>query len=330
MFTLRRMRPDDKPRLMEIASRIWDGTDYLPRVFDEWVEDATGEFTAVLLDGRVVGCGKLTFCTDTDAWLEGLRKDPLVKERGLARAVVLHQLELLARVNGAGPARNATDSTVRSAVTSVRFSTHVTNVESIAVNEGVGFRRRAALSLKWWDGSASDRGAFPPRAGGASRRDVREVRDEVLVYRYMEGSEYLAAATGLIVDGWHCLPFSLDCVSSRYVRPGGACRGVFHGRDLAGLSICTIRGTMATIAFLDAVDEESAGALLDDIVLRLRAAASAAAPGVTASPCEIEWMVPDLPRLKKWCTAWGLVSEVQEDDFLVYELPLEALARFAP
>ena len=35
VFTVRRMTPADKPAMMEIASRIWEGSDYLPAVFDD-------------------------------------------------------------------------------------------------------------------------------------------------------------------------------------------------------------------------------------------------------------------------------------------------------
>ena len=50
--------------------------------------------------------------------------------------------------------------------------------------------------------------------------------------------------------------------------------------------------------------------------LRLRAARE--------EPFDIEWMVPAVDRLKRWCAARGLRTE-QEDDMVIYELPLEAL-----
>ena len=48
-----------------------------------------------------------------------------------------------------------------------------------------------------------------------------------------------------------------------------------------------------------------------------------AASGVT----EIQWMVPRVERLKRWCAANRFHGE-NEDDFLVYEQPLEALEHF--
>ncbi len=63
MFSIRRMTTADKPAIMEISSHIWEGSDYLPAVFDERVADREGEFAAVLMGERLVGCGKLTFLT---------------------------------------------------------------------------------------------------------------------------------------------------------------------------------------------------------------------------------------------------------------------------
>ena len=117
-FTLRPMTPADKPAVLAIASRTWEGGDYLPFVFDDWIADTDGEFVAVLLEGRVVGSGKLTFLTPHDAWLEGLRKNPEVTEGGLAETVNRYFLRRLAG---------------RPGLRSVRFSTSAFNTRSIAV-----------------------------------------------------------------------------------------------------------------------------------------------------------------------------------------------------
>jgi hypothetical protein len=40
-------------------------------------------------------------------------------------------------------------------------------------------------------------------------------------------------------------------------------------------------------------------------------------------------MVPDVDRWKRWCAGRALRSREQENDFLVYELPLAELSRWA-
>jgi hypothetical protein len=207
MFSIRRMRPDDRSDLFEIASRIWEGADYLPGVFDEWVADARGEFAAVLLDGKLAGCGKLTFLTDTDAWLEGLRKDPRVSERGLARAVTEHFLALLA---------------ARRELISIRSSTYVNNRASIVTNERLGFRVRTALSVKAWQGSRIDLAGAAMReraARSALQREVVTVRDQDMLVGFLEQSQYFRATQGLLAEGWRVYELPLEELA-RYGAPG--------------------------------------------------------------------------------------------------------------
>jgi hypothetical protein len=315
----------------EISSRIWDGMDYIPGVFDEWVADEEGEFTAVLLDGALVGCAKLTYLAPAHAWLEGLRKDPRVREPGLARAATRH---LLARV------------AARPGVASVRFSTYLENRASMAANEALGFRRIAVLSRKAWEGSAADCARLPLLTGEEARREVGPVADAGAVRAYLEGSGYLAASGGMLVDGWRALPPVPECIDSRCAA-GGACRGVWRGGRLAGLCISGIDRAagraVATVACLDAEDGGIINALFDDLLLRLAADGpaaqgprgpsghgAAAPPGGSGTPWRsIEWMVPELPRLARLCAARGLASDLQERDFFVYGLPLERLAEAA-
>ncbi len=318
MFSVRRMRPDDKPAILEIASRIWDGSDYLPGAFDEWVRDSTGEFAAVLLDGKVAGCGKLTFLTGTDAWLEGLRKDPRITETGLARAVALRFLSMLAR---------------RKDLTSIRFSTYVKNAASIVTNERLGFRPRAVLSAKSWRGSRSLLAGPAARARAAQSAagiEVRTLRDEPAILAFLRRSGYFMATQELIAEGWRVYPWSEARFIERYVR-AGACRGVLGNGGLAGVAAWTIGRrpgrTGAKLVCLDAVDDDKAGALLDDVFRGLSETPGASADGTET--CEIEWMLPAGERFRTWCASRGLVSEEQENDFLVYELPLDLLGSFA-
>jgi hypothetical protein len=318
MFSIRRMRPDDKPALLEIASRIWEGSDYIPGVFDEWVTDARGEFAAVLLKGRLVGCGKLTFLTDTDAWLEGLRKDPRVPQTGLGRVVAEHFLSLLA---------------ARKDLSSVRFSTYVKNHASIVTNERLGFRARTVLSVKAWQGSRIDLAGAATReraARSSSRMEVSTIRDERVIREFLQRSDYFQKTQGLIAEGWRVFPYSASRFVERYA-PVGACRGVLREGSLAGLAAWTLGSrpgrTGVKLVFLDAADDVIAGALLDE-VFRSLTEVPARAVGAGES-CEIEWMVPPGERFRRWCSGRSLASWEREDDFLVCELPLEELRRHA-
>jgi len=46
-LTIRPVRPSDRKRVVEMTRDIWDGHDYVPRVFDDWVSDAGAAFQAI-------------------------------------------------------------------------------------------------------------------------------------------------------------------------------------------------------------------------------------------------------------------------------------------
>lgn len=72
-LSLRPMRPADRERVMEICRDVWDGHDYIPRVFDEWLADAGAAFQAGEVDGVVVGLQRLRPYAPGLIWYEGLR-----------------------------------------------------------------------------------------------------------------------------------------------------------------------------------------------------------------------------------------------------------------
>ncbi len=304
MFTFRPMEPSDEPAVVSMSSRIWDGDDYLPFVFDDWVADREGVFEAVLENGKLVGCGKLSFLTPTDAWLEGVRKDPASGVKGVSAAVGRRFLSLLAG---------------RSGITSVRFSTYVENAASISVNERLGFRRILALSNKVWDGT---QGAVPSAAPQAD--EVRLLTDREAAGRFVDDSGWFRATGNFMVEGWRAYPYSPALFFERYV-DRGACRAVVHGDKVRGLGVW-VRDTRlphhhCKLVLLDGEDDQARDALWGDLVASL--------PRGRETRRRVEVMLPPVPRLKAWFEARGFASWQHEDDFLVYDLPLGELARFA-
>jgi RimJ/RimL family protein N-acetyltransferase len=307
-FEIRPMRPDDKSAMVDIASRIWDGTDYLPFVFDDWLADADGEFAAATLGGRVVGCGKLSFPAPGHAWLEGLRKDPAVAAGGLAEAVTRYFLRRLAG---------------RPGLASVRFSTYVFNERSIAVNERLGFERRYVFSCKAWArGRAEAEATACPEAGRAVAVD-----DTAEAIRFVEAGSWLVDSGGLVCEGWKAFPFSAAWFAARYVA-SGRCLGVRLGLGdgaLTGLAAFAhdtrYPKTYVKLAFLDARDRQTAEVLVDAVVRYVKEHVRV--------ENEIELILPPGSRVAPWIAGRGFASWEQEDDFFVYELPLARLADFS-
>ncbi len=84
MIEIRPAEQADKSRIEEISSKIWDGDDYVPLVFDKWVAQENGEFSVVTVDGVVAGCTKITELPHDVLWLEGIRVDTDYRAKDLA------------------------------------------------------------------------------------------------------------------------------------------------------------------------------------------------------------------------------------------------------
>lgn len=87
-LTLRPVRPTDRDRVMEITRDVWEGHDYLPKVFDRWATDAGASFQAAELDGVVVGLQHLRPYAPGLVWYEGLRVASTHRRQGIARAML--------------------------------------------------------------------------------------------------------------------------------------------------------------------------------------------------------------------------------------------------
>ncbi|MCI0713463.1 MAG: GNAT family N-acetyltransferase [Chloroflexi bacterium] len=89
---IRPAQASDREALTTIAAQIWEGSDYLPYVIDEWLADESGSFDVLTLHAEVVGVSKLTKIADGEWWLEGLRIDPQHQGKGFAR--ILHHYKI--------------------------------------------------------------------------------------------------------------------------------------------------------------------------------------------------------------------------------------------
>ena len=117
----------DKAEVMEISSHIWEGGDYLPYVWDEWLADPQGMLGVAELAGRVVGVFKLTKFQEDEWYMEGLRVHPDFRDRGVASHIQHYVLETWRRIGGG----------------LIRLVTASSNVKVHHMCEQSGFRRIA-------------------------------------------------------------------------------------------------------------------------------------------------------------------------------------------
>jgi GNAT superfamily N-acetyltransferase len=78
---------------MEITARVWEGTDYLPHVFDRWMADPASTFEAAEDQGTVVAFHRMRPTTSGVVLYEGLRVAEEHRRRGVGRALLRHGIE---------------------------------------------------------------------------------------------------------------------------------------------------------------------------------------------------------------------------------------------
>ena len=76
-----------------MVAGVWEGHDYIPRVFDEWVSDPGAWFQAAEVQGEVAGIQRFRPISASILWYEGLRVAPGREGRGLAGAMLQAGIE---------------------------------------------------------------------------------------------------------------------------------------------------------------------------------------------------------------------------------------------
>jgi GNAT superfamily N-acetyltransferase len=96
-ITIRKAGPEDRDRVIWVESKSTPGLRYVAQVWDLFLNDATGDWSVVELDGEVVACGKYTVLPDGSVWLETLRVIPERQRLGIGKRLYEHWLDLARR-----------------------------------------------------------------------------------------------------------------------------------------------------------------------------------------------------------------------------------------
>jgi GNAT superfamily N-acetyltransferase len=71
----------DHADVTEFCRDIWDGDDYVPEVWDDWLNDPVGLLAVAEYNGHAIGCSKIMLISKGQWWLEGFRVDPKYQGR---------------------------------------------------------------------------------------------------------------------------------------------------------------------------------------------------------------------------------------------------------
>ncbi|MFC1898595.1 GNAT family N-acetyltransferase [Candidatus Cloacimonadota bacterium] len=281
---IREIRPADKHRVLEISSQIWEGQDYLPLVFEEWIKD-DGVFAGLWENEILVGFGKLTWLTPHDIWLEGLRKDEKTGAKKVGEKLSGYYFNYLKGKK----------------INSIRFSTYFGNTASIKLNEKLGFKKVLELSLKTRTIAKPDRRFC---ANLSQEIDYPTFKD------YVENSNYLKSSKANIYKGWVVHQYSEQLLQEYYQNKNyviwqeeGEIKGCaiwsdVHYKGVFWISLLEVSNEKIFEEFLNyfyKINEKS-------------------------GKSEIEILMPT-KQLLDFCNNSGFTSWEKENDFYLFELP---------
>ena len=106
-IAVRRARPADRDAVLAFASTTWDGWDYIPDAWPQWIEADDGALLVAVpgRDGLRSGDGeplpadvpiavtRVALLAPHEAWLEGIRVDPRVRGRSVATTLQVAELQ---------------------------------------------------------------------------------------------------------------------------------------------------------------------------------------------------------------------------------------------
>jgi GNAT superfamily N-acetyltransferase len=103
---VRAARAEDKDAVIAFCSNTFSWGDYIPRVWDDWLNDPNGQLLVGVVNAQPVSVMHVTI-HGTMAWLEGMRVHPDFRRQGIAR-VTEAEGRAWARARGCRVARLAT------------------------------------------------------------------------------------------------------------------------------------------------------------------------------------------------------------------------------
>ena len=131
---IRPLKETDKADVLEIASKTWDGHDYLPYFFDAWLKDKNSHTAAIEHSGHVISLANLRVIENgRTGWMEGLRVHPDYRGKGLASIMSRHVVNIAKEIK----------------VERIRYTTATDNHSSLHLGEMVGMERKFDLAFYW-------------------------------------------------------------------------------------------------------------------------------------------------------------------------------------
>jgi GNAT superfamily N-acetyltransferase len=186
---IRQIVSSDRNGVSEISKHVWDGHDYLPLVFDEWMSDPQRCFCGLETEGKIVAVASLVLIEGgITGWMEGLRVHPDYRNRGFADALTEYIVEKGRELH----------------VQRLRYTTSTENTGSLRIGEKNGFERSVEMAVLWLEDLK--------KAPYESSAQISESKPEE-IYKLLQKNQTLIPKRVLIFD-WKALDYNLSNLES--------------------------------------------------------------------------------------------------------------------
>jgi len=163
----------DKEGILRIASRTWEGWDYVPLFLGEWLSQG-GLFIAEA-KGKIVGMTKTSALYPGELWLEGLRVAKKFRGQGIGERLAKFQL----------------DEALSRKPRSIRLSTAEVNRASIRIIQGLDFSLFCTFTYL-------EAEVRKPKKAPL----LRPLRSVEKGWRLVKESQFVRYSQGLLPAGW--------------------------------------------------------------------------------------------------------------------------------
>ena len=225
---IRRAVPADKGPVVDFCKNIWQGHDYLPQVWDDWMKDRNGLLVVATVGDTPVGVAHAYFQTRQVAWLEGVRVAEAYRGLGIA-----------GKLN-----RTLTRYAARKGATVARLCTGSKNIASRKHLEKVGFH-----VLQTFQRLDSARGLRrkPDRV-------VRARRHKDGLWKWVRERPEFSESKGSYSDGWTWYP--LNAAGFRNMMRKGQVLLTYSGKVPRSSSVFFSENKRLTLGFVAGEDED--------------------------------------------------------------------------
>ena len=121
-ITLRKGNLKDKSEISELCKNIWNGKDYLPVVWNDWINNSNSSYIIADLENEIVAVYHV-YNFNSEIWLESLRVKEQYRHQGIANYLIKDLI-----------------TTVQSKqIDNIRLTTSIENTKSISLFKNLNF-----------------------------------------------------------------------------------------------------------------------------------------------------------------------------------------------